>query len=239
MTRRICLWSGPRNVSTALMYSFRQREDTTVVDEPFYAHYLTSSGANHPGREEVIATQDSDAAAVVERVIFGDYSTPNVFFKQMAHHLDGMDTVWLDRVDNVILTRDPAEMLPSMTIQVPDLDLRGTSLPQQVALLDRMLEHNREPIVLIAKDVLVDPPGMLAELCNRLGLAFDPAMLSWPAGPKPEDGVWGRHFYHRVQRSTGFAPYRPKTEPLPQRLRALLEECKPLYEHLEAFALRT
>ncbi len=238
MTKRICLWSGPRNVSTALMYSFRQRDDTSVVDEPFYAYYLARSGADHPGREESIASQSTDADEVIASVILGDYPTPIVFFKQMAHHLDGMDTEWLDMVDNVILTRDPTDMLASMTVQVPNLDLWGTSLPQQVALVDRMLEHGRDPIVLIAKEVLLDPPGVLAELCGRLGIAFDPAMLSWPPGPKPEDGPWASHFYHRVHESAGFAAHRPRTEPFPEHLEPLLAQCRPLYEHLEQFAFR-
>src|SRR5690606_23059818 len=116
---RISLWSGPRNVSTALMYSFRQRSDTTVVDEPLYAYSLVRNDIDHPGREDVIAAQDSDGEAVVRNVLLGSFPTPVVFFKNMASHLDGLDRAFLSQLHNVLLTRDPAEMLPSFIRQVP------------------------------------------------------------------------------------------------------------------------
>lgn len=234
---RISLWSGPRNVSTALMYSFRQRSDTTVVDEPLYAYSLVRNDIDHPGREDVIAAQDSDGEAVVRNVLLGSFPTPVVFFKNMASHLDGLDRAFLSQLHNVLLTRDPAEMLPSLIKQVPDPDLEGTGLPMQVALLDAILDEGDDPIVLDSRLLLTDPEGVLTRLCHRVGLEFDPAMLSWPAGPVPEDGVWAEHWYHSVHRSTGFAPYNPKREEVPEHLRPLLAQAIPLYERLFAYAL--
>jgi hypothetical protein len=237
MTARVCLWSGPRNVSTAVMYSFRQRPDTSVVDEPLYAHYLAATGVQHPAVQDVISAQDSDGMHVVDTVIFGPSPTPVRFFKHMAHHLVDLDLEFIDRLENVILTRDPVEMLPSLVNQVPNPTLEGTSLPMQVRLLDRIVASGRDPIVLDSRLLLLDPESVLRELCRRLGLDFDQGMLSWPVGPKPEDGVWAPHWYHAVHQSTGFEPYRPKAEPVPGHLIALLEECRPLYARLAAHAI--
>jgi hypothetical protein len=237
MTLRISTWSGPRNISTALMYSFRQRSDTTVVDEPLYAHYLVTSGVVHPGRDDVLASQSTDPAKVISEVILGDYPTPVVFFKNMAHHLRHTDQSFLSRCTNVILTRDPTDMLTSLTIQVPDATLEGTGLPMQVELLEDILAQGSEPIVVESRSVLEKPRGMLMALCERIGIPFEEAMLSWPAGPKPEDGVWAPHWYHRVHESTGFAPYTPKPDSFPSQLIPLLEQARPLYERLTPYAI--
>jgi len=234
---RICLWSGPRNVSTAVMYAFRQRSDTSVVDEPLYAHYLAATGVEHPAVQDVISAQDSDGTHVVETVVLGPSPTPVRFFKHMAHHLVDLDLGFIDVVENVLLTRDPVEMLPSLVNQVPNPTLEGTSLPMQVRLLDRILASGRDPIVLDSRLLLLDPPGVLEKVCERLGIAYDPAMLSWPAGSKPEDGVWAPHWYHQVHRSTGFEPYRAKGDPMPAHLVDLLAECRPLYRRLAEHAI--
>jgi len=234
---RISLWSGPRNVSTALMYSFRQRSDTAVVDEPLYAHYLASSGVDHPGRDEVLATQDNDGERVVRDVILGPSIRPVLFLKNMAHHLAGLDWAFLAELHNVILTREPAEMLTSYIKQVPDPTLDGTGLPMQVRLLDAILDEGQDPLVLDSRLLLTDPRSVLSQLCERIGIPFEESMLSWPAGPKPEDGVWAKYWYDSVHRSTGFAPYRPKDEPVPERLAPLLAQAQPLYQRLAAYAI--
>ena len=234
---KLNVWSGPRNVSTALMYSFRQRSDTRVVDEPLYAHYLAATGADHPGAEEVLASMDRDGERVVREVILGPCERPVRFFKNMAHHLVGLDRDFLGEVRNVLLARDPREMLPSLARQIPSPTLRDTGLAEQVEILDIMLERAERPVVLDARELLLDPPGVLRRACERLGLPFEEAMLSWPAGPKPEDGVWAKHWYDGVHVSTGFEPYRPKTGPFPERLKPLLDECLPLYERLRQHAI--
>lgn len=232
IVKRICLWSGPRNVSTALMYGFAQRSDTRVVDEPLYGHYLRVSGANHPGRLDVLAAMDCDGDRVVREVMFGPCDRPILFMKQMAHHLVEIDTSFLSEIVNVLLIRDPREMLPSLAKNIPAPNLADTGLAVQADLHRRLDECGCRPIVLDARRLLVDPRGILERLCEHLAIPFSDSMLSWPPVPRPEDGVWAVHWYDNVHRSTGFQPYQPKTDPFPQRLAPLLEECRPHYEML-------
>lgn len=236
-TKRINMWSSPRNVSTAMMYSWRQRADTTVVDEPLYAHFLATTGRDHPGAAEVMASQSTDGREVVRQVMAGPYPTPVVFFKQMAKHLVGLDRDFLVDYDNILLTREPFDMLTSFQVNVPDADLDETGFVELVEILDRLIAAGRDPIVIDSRDLLLDPPGVLAELCRRLGLPFDEAMLSWPSGPKPEDGVWARFWYDRVHASTGWAPYVTKEAALLPRLQPVLAEARPLYERLLVHAI--
>lgn len=235
--KRINLWSGPRNVSTAVMYAFRERSDTSVVDEPLYAHYLCRTGVEHPALQDVIKSQNTDGEAVVRTVLLGTSETPVRFFKHMTHHLIELDTSFLGQMENILLTRDPRQMLPSLIHQVPNPTVEGTSLPMQVSMLDRILDSGGSPIVIESKRLLLDPEGVLTTVCERLGLDWDPAMLSWDEGPKPEDGIWAPHWYDNVHRSTGFAPYREKDEPVPAHLEPLLAECQPLFERLRQHAI--
>jgi hypothetical protein len=237
MTVRINLWSGPRNVSTAMMYAWRQRADTTVVDEPLYAHALRETGREHPGRADVLAAQNNNGAEVIERVILGPYDTPVVFFKQMAKHLVGLDRGFLSECHNVLLTRDPHDMLTSFQKQIPDTTLADTGFTELVEILDQALAAGTEPIVIESQRLLSDPASVLAELCKRIGLHFDEAMLSWPAGPKPEDGVWAPHWYDAVHRSTGWGPWRKKDDVLLPHLAPVLAESNRLYERLLPYAI--
>ncbi len=229
---RLNVWSGPRNVSTALMYSFAQRADTRVVDEPLYAHYLRVSGAEHPGRDEVLAAQENDGERVVRDVILGPCERPVMFFKQMAHHLVELDHAFLARTRNVILTRDPEEMLTSLVENIPEPTLRDTGFAAQTALLRELRAIGQKPPVLVAHEILIDPRGVLERLCADFGIAFDAAMLAWRAGPRPEDGVWAKHWYASVHGSKGFQPYRKKTTQVPERLQPLLAECRRHYAEL-------
>jgi Sulfotransferase domain len=232
------MWSGPRNVSTALMYSFRQRPDTRVVDEPLYGHYLRVTSAPHPGDAEVLAAMDTDGERVVAEALLGPSDRPVLFVKNMAHHLVGLDPGFLDGLTNALLIRDPREMLASLARQLPSPTLRDTGLDRQVEILERALAGGREPVVLDARQLLLDPGAVLREVCRRLDLSWTDHMLRWPAGPKPEDGVWAPHWYDRVHASTGFAPYQPKDAPVPAGLVPLLETCAPLYDRLAAHAIR-
>ena len=239
MTLPICLWSGPRNVSTALMYSFAQREDIRVVDEPLYGHYLRVSGAEHPGRDDVLAALDCDGDAVMRRLLRQQARQPELrlFIKHMAHHLVDIDLGFVHRTCNVFLIRDPQEMLPSLTIQVPDAQLADTGLQRQWQLYSSLREAGQQPAVLDSRELLLDPAGVLNALCGQIGLEFTPAMLSWPAGPRAEDGVWAPHWYHAVHESTGFGKYTPKSG-FPERLKPLLAECEPWYERLYEKSIR-
>lgn len=238
MTTPICLWSGPRNVSTALMYSFAQRDDIQVVDEPLYGHYLSVTGADHPGGDEVIAAMNCDGSSVMREFLEQPYSSKRLFLKHMAHHLVDLDLGFLQHTSNVFLIRDPREMLPSLIVQLPHACLADTGLQQQWQLFAALRESGQSPAVLDSRELLLDPEGVLTQLCDHLGLAFDPAMLGWAAGPIPEDGVWAPHWYHAVHKSTGFAPYRAKDH-FPASLEGLLDECAPWYEKLFAHALRS
>ena len=236
---RLSMWSGPRNVSTALMYAFRQRPDTEVLDEPLYGHYLRTSGADHPGRDEILAAMETDGERVVREVLLASpTSAPVQFFKNMAHHLRGLDRGFLDQMTHLLLTRDPREMLPSLAQHLPDPTLADTGFEEQIELLEHEKRAGRPPVVLDARELLLDPEGVLREACHRLGLTFEPAMLRWSPGPRPEDGVWAQYWYESVHASTGFAPYRPKTDPFPDYLEPLLDVCLPYYERLSAHAIR-
>ncbi len=237
-TNRICLWSGPRNVSTALMYSFSRRSDTTVVDEPLYAHFLRVSGAQHPLREVCLAAQDCHGDRVARESILGPWASPVVFFKQMAHHLVDLNLDFMKSTRNVFLTRDPEEVLPSLLLRIGQPRMRDAGFARQCELIEMLEGWGQNPAVLDARDLLTDPPGALAALCAYLEIPFEQAMLSWPDGPKEFDGAWASEWYASAHQSTEFRPYRPKPGPFPAELRPLLEECRPYYARLQERALR-
>ena len=239
MTNAICLWSGPRNVSTAIMYSFAQHDAVAVIDEPLYGHYLRVSGAEHPGRDDVIRAMNCDGDAVMREILEQQAANPSLrlFIKHMAHHLVDIDLGFLETTCNIFLIRDPREMLPSLTIQLPDAGLDDTGLKQQWELFSSLSDTGRSPAVLDSRELLLDPEGVLRLLCEFIDLPFSAAMLTWEAGARPEDGVWAPHWYDSVHESTGFAPYKPKSS-FPDRLLPLLDECQPWYDKLFAHAIR-
>jgi len=236
--KRINIWSGPRNISTALMYSFAQRSDTTVYDEPLYAHYLskTPADAYHPMAAEILADMENDGNKVIE-MMQGTHPTPIAFFKQMTHHLVKLDWSFMDDMTNVILTRDPREMLTSFIQQIENPTIIDVGYAAHIELLEYLESRGQKVIVLDGKNVLLDPKGVLSQFCEQLGIPFDESMLSWHAGARPEDGIWAPHWYANVHRSTSFAPYKPKDIEFPERLEALYAECMPYYERLSALAI--
>jgi len=234
------MWSGPRNISTALMRSWGSRSDTVVCDEPFYAHYLQATDRCHPGRDEILAQHETDWQAVV-RWLTGPIPDGRAIFyqKHMAHHLlPGMMGEWLADLQHAFLIRDPREMLLSLVRVLPEPRLEDTGLPQQEALFQRVREQTEEtPPVLLAREVLQQPRPMLRTLCDALGVSFTEAMLSWEPGSRPTDGVWAKHWYATVEASTSFQPYHPKPDPLPDALRPLHAEAMPYFEKLCAHRL--
>jgi len=229
------MWSGPRNLSTAMMRSFGNRSDCTVVDEPLYAAYLAETGLDHPGREEVIASQPTDWREVCAELTSGSVPTPLQYQKHMTHHLlPGIDRAALAGLHHAFLVRDPERVLTSYAKVREAPTIEDLGLPQQVELFERY----GGPVV-DAADVLRDPRATLGLLCRALAVEPDDAMLSWPAGPRDTDGVWARHWYAGVEASTGFAPYSPGSrDPLPDHLHPLLERCLPYYDALAAYRLR-
>jgi hypothetical protein len=239
---RIAMWSGPRNISTALLRSWGNRSDTYVCDEPLYAHYLRVTGREHPGADEVIAHQENDWRKVVAWLTGPVPEGRAIFYqKHMAHHLlsEIDDREWLDRLSSCFLIREPAEMLTSLMKILPDPTLPDTGLPQQLEIFERERERTGNvPPVIEARDLLDDPERVLGLLCDRVGVPFDTAMLSWPPGARETDGVWARHWYDQVVETTSFRPYKPKNEPVPEALQPLLAECETCYERLAAHRIR-
>ena len=238
--RRIAMWSGPRNISTALMRSWGNRPDTFVCDEPLYAHYLLRTGVPHPGAEEVIRSQETDWRKVVAWLT--EYEPPGktIFYqKHMTHHLlPDIERGWLDRVSNAFLIREPRAVVASFVRVAGTPRLEDTGLPQQTELFDQVRRRTcRVPPVVDARDVLQDPPRLLQLLCTALEVEFTPAMLFWPPGPRATDGVWAKHWYHAVLESTTFQPYRPTSEPVPPGLDDLLRQAHEIYKKLYAHRL--
>jgi hypothetical protein len=233
MTLRINSWSGPRNVSTALMRSFNQRPDTRVVDEPLYGYYLATTGAPHPGRDELVEILETDARTIVDTTILGPCDHDVLFMKQMVHHLTPeLDLDFLDPCVNILLIRDPGEVIASLVNQLPQPTMRDVGLERQVRLFDDLRSKGQDPPVIDARLLLLDPESVLRKLCDRIGLSWDASMLSWPPGPIPEDGPWDRYWYDNVQTSTGFQPYRPSTKIVPASCSELLSECRRHYDEL-------
>lgn len=233
---RLAVWSGPRNISTALMRAWENRDDTAVVDEPLYAHYLAATGLDHPGRDEVIAAGGTEWRAVVESLLGPVPGGARVFYqKHMAHHLlPDVDRRWVARLTNVILIRDPRDVVASYVRSRAEVTPADLGYVQQVQLYDELAGAGAPPPVIDARDFLGDPERHLRALCRHAGAAFSRRMLAWPPGPRDTDGVWAPHWYDAVWRSTGFAPYAPRAARLDGAAAAVAEACLPLYERLHA-----
>lgn len=238
---RIGVWSGPRNISTAMLRAWGSRADCAVSDEPLYAHYLAATGADHPGREEVLRAHERDWRLVVRHLTGPVPGGRTVWYqKHMAHHLTPeVGRRWLLELRSALLIRDPGEMITSFIKVIPDPTPEDLGLPQQAALHAWIRDRTGQaPPVVDARDVLENPEGTLRALCSALGVPWDPAMLAWEPGPRETDGVWARHWYENVYASTGFAPYRPKKEPVPARLADVHAACMALYEPLHGARIR-
>ncbi len=251
---RIAAWSGPRNISTAMMRSWGARPGCFVTDEPLYANYLRVTGIDHPGREETMQADPRPCGEVCQWLA-GDVpgGRPVWYQKHMAHHLIGPRTpggarvdlgtgweqrdegglAWMDALHHVMLVREPREMLASFARVIPNPNADDLGLPQQVELQDWLVRTTGAAApVLVAADVLRDPAGVLRELCACLGVPWTDAMLNWEPGPRDTDGVWAPHWYANVEASTGFAPYVPKDVMIPEHLADVLAECQRLYDSL-------
>ena len=234
------MWSGPRNISTAMMRAFENRADTAVVDEPFYAAYLHSTGADHPARETVIRSQPTDWRAVAA-ALCSESPAPIWYQKHMTQHiLADMDLGFTEQLQNCFLIREPRRIIASYARIRPQFSLEELGFPQQERLFARECERlGTVPPVLDSALTLADPPAVLGELCARLGIPFDNAMLAWPAGPRDSDGVWAPHWYASVWQSTGFAA--PAAEASAPQLSAeqedLCAQAERIYAGMRAHAL--
>jgi hypothetical protein len=236
---RIAMWSGPRTLSTAMMRSWENRPDTVVLDEPLYSYYLSATGIDHPGREEIIASQPADWRAVVGMITRAPLpvGTSISYQKHMTHHLlDEVDRAQLSPLRHAYLIRDPRRLLASYSQVRGEPTLDDLGLRQQVGLFREF----GGPVI-DSRDVQAHPEAALRAVCLALGVDFDPAMLAWPAGPRDSDGVWAPYWYDSVKASTGFAPPSPSRadgDTVPDRLLPLLEKCLPYYDEMARERLR-
>jgi hypothetical protein len=237
---RIAMWSGPRNISTAMMRAWGNRPDAFVIDEPFYACYLKATGKKHPGANEVIAAGEADWGKVVTQLTGPTPEGKRIFFqKHMTHHLlPEIDREWLGAVTNCFLIREPREVIASYTKKREDPVLEDLGFMQQAEIFAFVRDHaNSVPPVVDAKDVLEDPERLLRLLCDAVGVEFSKSMLSWPPGLRATDGIWAKHWYTEVAKSTSFQPYRPTRDEVPQRFRETYERCCECYERLYQYRL--
>ena len=241
---RIAMWSGPRNISTAMMRAFENRADCAVVDEPFYAAYLAETGLDHPMRQEVVASQPNEWREVVAALTGPVPEGKSIYYqKHMTHHmLPKFGREWIGACVNVFLIRSPEAVLASYAKRRENsFTLDEIGLPAQANLFSRAADFlGQAPPVIDGRDVLENPEGMLKALCRACNIAFDPAMLAWPAGRRSSDGVWAPAWYDAVERSTGFAPPRPEPalDDLDDGLKAIAAAARPIYERLAEHKLR-
>ncbi len=222
------------------MRSWASRSDTSVVDEPFYAHYLHHTGYDHPGACEIINTYETNWRKVIEQLTVGSPEDKSISYqKHMTHHmLDHIDRSWIKKVSNCFLIRDPRRMLLSFLKVIPDPQIDQLGLIQQVEIFEyvRKVTGQVSPVI-SSRGVLLDPEASLRRLCDLLELPFDLAMLSWRAGSHKSDGVWAKHWYGSVEQSTGFAPYEDDDSPVPVHLNGLLGECQRLYDQMAQYCI--
>jgi Sulfotransferase domain len=242
MNRYIAMWSGPRNISTAMMRAWGNRPDTFVCDEPLYAHYLCATNhTDHPGFEQIINQHETDWRKVVTWLTGPVPEGKDIFYqKHMAHHvLPDMPMDWISQLSNCLLIREPRETLLSLIEFLPSPSLEETGLPQQVRLYEYAAERSAvAPPIVDATDVLSDPVGILQSLCAHLDVPFYEQMLHWPPGPRDTDGVWASYWYGKTYESTSFGPHRPKDGQVPERILPVLERCQELYAQLYERRLR-
>jgi hypothetical protein len=238
---RIAMWSGPRNISTAMMRSWGNRADTFVCDEPFYAHYLQATGRDHPGADEVIAHGEVDWRSVVKRLTGNIPEGKQIFYqKQMTHHLlPQVDRAWLHVVTNCFLIRDPRAVILSYIKKNNDPSLEDVGFLQQAKIFEWVrADTGAVPAVVDAYDVLENPRRTMALLCDKVGVKFSDSMLSWAPGLRETDGIWAKHWYGEVETSTTFRKPPPQEpEPVPERLRDIYDHCREYYDRLHEHRL--
>ena len=232
---RIAMWSGPRNLSTAMMYSFGARSDCAVWDEPFYAAYLTATGLDHPMRAEILAAGESDAKVVAARCLGDIPDGKTVFYqKHMTHHMvSAIDRKWMNHVTNIFLIRDPAKVIASYNAKRENPTLDDIGFKQQAEIFDQIVRETGEiPVVMDSDDILANPETVLRGICNHIGLSFQSNMLNWPTGGHKDDGAWASHWYKSVWGSDGFAKPAASISELSDEGSALCEQALPYYEKL-------
>lgn len=237
--RIIAMWSAPRNISTAMMRSWENRSDTVVIDEPYYANYLKITGIGHPMAEEIMDSGDTDWRRVTAAI--SQPPASGIFYQKhiCTHNLPHIDLDWVNQHSNVFLIRDPHLVVASYAAKREDCVASDLAYDLQKNLFDQV--HNSgitKPLVIDSALFLENPHQQLTILCEQLGIEFDEAMLSWPAGARNTDGVWGKHWYNAVNKSTGFKKQHTTYPALNAAQRQVAEECMADYETIKAYAIR-
>jgi len=236
--KRIHMISGPRNISTALMYSFGNRKDTIIVDEPFYGHYLSNNPIDHPGKEETIASMECRMDKILEKILFAHYKSPIVFFKNMAHHFINVDHSIILELDNLFLVRDLKKLIHSFSKVIPRPSLLDIGVKEEYDLYKYLEQRNITAPLIDTDGFLNDPNQSLIQICSMLEIPFDDQMLHWPKGPREEDGTWAKYWYHNVHQSTGFIKKEKDNEIILEGyLKELYEEALPYYQYLSQKSL--
>ena len=238
---RIAMWSGPRNISTAMMRAWENRADTAVVDEPFYACYLSHSGIVHPMQQQVLASQSHDWQQVIDQVLKAPLQGQQTiqYQKHMTQHmLTEVDAAWFSSLRHAFLIRHPAEVVASYGRKRGSVTADDVGFARQTELYQLALSSGANPAIVDGADVLRAPAAMLRKLCQHLQVPFDDNMLSWPAGTRDSDGVWAAHWYNKVEQSTGFAAYSPKQLKLNQQQQDVVDQCLPYYQAMFEKRLR-
>jgi len=231
-TTRINLWSCPRNVSTAMMYSWAQRPDTVIFDEPLYAHFLINTGIEHPGKTATLASQNNDGETVVTEILLGKIEKPVAFFKQMTHHLVALDWQFMLGMQNLIFIREPAYILNSYTKVITEPTMLDIGVKKQKELYEYLSTNDKPPLLVDSHKFLRNPKQQLSKICAHFDIPFYQEMLEWKAGPRPEDGSWAKYWYSNVHQSTGFKPFVEKEILLPKHLQSLNDEATFYYKQL-------
>lgn len=232
------MWSGPRNVSTALMYSFGNRPDILAIDEPFYAYYLVKSNLEHPGWEETLESQSYDYLEVVKDVIYQKSDKPIMFIKNMTHHTLDMSLGFMNDLINMFLIRDPAEVIASYIQNIPDPTMQDLGFERQWELVEHVMNHGQKPFVVDSSELLTNPRIILTKMCNYADIEFRESMLHWEAGPKIFDGSWAKYWYGNVHQSTAFKKYQKSNVKLSSKYKDLEKKCRIYYERLKSISVK-
>lgn len=225
-------------MSTALMYSFGNREDCTVVDEPFYACYLdTHPDIDHPGRKDVLDSQSIDYNTVLKNVIFRDYNSEHVFFKNMAHHMEGTNWEYTQKLINILLIRNPRDLIASFARVISHPSLLDIGIKIEYDIMEYFISHDIPFVVIDSGDLRKNPTAYMQTLCSKIGIEFTDRMLKWKAGPRPEDGVWAPYWYANVHKSSGFSKEPLSAHEFPEHLNDLLDEAQDYYEKISVYKI--
>lgn len=235
---KIQLISSPRNISTALMYSFSNRGDTLVVDEPYYSYYLSQTGKDHPGKDEIIASQNPEVEEVFQALLNSNYEKPYVFIKNMAKHFIGLSYDHLEPFRNVILIRNPYQLIASYSQVVDNPEMEDIGAKRQFSIFEELVANNRNPVVLDSGEVLKNPGSVLNQLCVKLNIPFTSNMLTWEKGALKEDGIWAKFWYKNVHSSTGFQKQKTSNRTLNPELNDLYLEAKKYYDILYQHSIK-